>query len=79
MNKSLYHPDVDKTYFYDCIRFNGKYYAGTIKDGIARLYDDPFNPTKTTLVVKVKNMEHACIKDGGDTEVLVLQGEIISQ
>jgi len=72
-----YHPDVNKPYFYDCIFFNGKYYGGTVRDGIACLFDDPFNPTKTKLIIKVKDMKHSCIKDGGDTEVLILQGDII--
>ena len=73
----MYHSAVNKPYFYDCIRFNDKFYAGNIKNGIARLYSDPFNPNKIDLVVKVKNMKHTCIKDGGDTEVLVIDGKII--
>lgn len=76
---TIYHPDVNKPWFYDCIQFNSKIYAGTVKDGIARLYSDPLNPTKIDLVVKVKEMKHTSIKDGGDTEVLILQGEIIEE
>jgi hypothetical protein len=78
-DKIITHPEMEKPYFYDCIRFENKFYAGTVKDNLAKLYDDPFNPKKTKIVVKVKNKRLSKIEDGGDTEVLDIDGVIIEK
>ncbi len=73
----VYHPYVNKPYYHDSIFFNGKYYHGTIKEGIAELCDDPINPCRLSMLVKVKTQRIKTIYDGGDTEIIVIEGEIL--
>ena len=62
----IYHPDVNKPYYHDSIFFNGKYYHGSIKGGIAELCNDPINPCRLSMLVKVKTKKIKTIHDGGD-------------
>ena len=57
--------------------FNGKYYHGTIKEGIAELCDDPVNQCRLSMLVKVKTQKIKIIQDGGDSQIIVIDGEIL--
>lgn len=78
----LRHPEANKPYFHYCVEVNRKYYAGTVKDKSdggyrAELYDDPFNPTKTTLIVEGKEKKNKIIRDDrGTVDCLVLYGDL---
>ena len=74
---TIYHPDIDKPYYHSSIFFNGKYYNGTIKEGIAELCDDPVNPCRLSMLVKVKTQKIKIIQDGRDSEIIVIDGEIL--
>lgn len=68
---------VNQPDFYDYIIFKDKKYYGTIKDGIAILYDNPFDSSIPKIRVKIKKTKFDTIKDKGDTEVLIIDGKII--
>ena len=72
-----HHPEVNKPCFYEYIKFKGNFYYGTVKDGIAILYDNPFDSSIPKMRVKVKKSNIETIKDDGDNEVLIIEGEII--
>jgi len=74
---SVCHPDVNKPYYHDSIFFNGKYYHGTIRKDIAELCDDPINPCRLSMLVKVKTKKLKTIHNGGDSEIIVIEGEIL--
>jgi hypothetical protein len=73
----IYHHDIIKPYYHSNIFFNGKYYHGTIKEGIAELCDDPVNPCRLSMLVKVKTKKLKTIRDGGDSEIIIIDGEIL--
>ena len=73
----IYHPDINKPYYHSSIFFNGKYYHGTIKEGIAELCDDPVNPCRLSMFVKVKTKKVKTIRNGGDSEIIIIDGVIL--
>jgi len=73
----IYHPDSNKPYYHSSIFFNGRYYHGTIKEGIAELCDDPVNPCRLSMLVKVKTKKLKTISDDGDSEIIIIEGEIL--
>ena len=74
---TIYNHDIDKPYYHSSIFFNGKYYTGTIKEGIAELCDDPVNPCRLSMLVKVKTQKIKIIQDGRDSEIIIIDGEIL--
>jgi hypothetical protein len=73
----IYHPDINKPYYHSSIFFNGNYYHGTIKEGIAELCNDPVNPCRLSMLVKVKTKKIKTIQNGKDPEIIVIYGKIL--
>jgi hypothetical protein len=71
--------DLNKNFYYESIFYNGKYYSGTIKNGIASLCNDPINPCNISLKVKINKQGKKISNENESTGTILIEGNIIKK